>query len=157
MGETACFRCGTITALQPSEVLAGICDPCLNTLLFSGGGELNKLLESCNVPAALVGRDMTVVAFNSRFEQAFRRFDRELGGMKVGDVVDCAAPTPERPCGQTHFCLQCGIKRLVDITRISGEAINRVAMSFRHKSGLDQTYVFSTDKRGSATLVSIGT
>ncbi len=156
MGETACVRCGNTVALRLGDVLAGICDDCMDSLLASGSVELNELLESCDQPAALVGRDMTIVAFNTRFEKVFQRLDRGLEGMKIGDAVDCAAPTSEQPCGQTHFCLQCGIKRLVDITRISGEGISRVPMSFRHRSGMDQTYVFSTDKRGTVTLVSIG-
>jgi hypothetical protein len=157
MGNTACFRCGSTTALRLGDVLPGLCDACLDTLLLTGGWELNDLLESSDMPVALVGNDMTVLAFNSRFEQVFRKFDGEIGGMKIGEIVDCAVATPSEACGLTHLCLHCGIKRLVDITRISGERLSRIPMSFRHKSGLEQTYVFTTDKRGLTTLVTIGT
>ena len=155
MSETACSRCGNMMDRQDADVLADVCDVCLKELISSGAGELARLLESHHLPAALIGVDMTVLSFNSRFEQLFRN-DHELRGMRVGAVVSCFHPTPEMPCGETNFCPHCGIRRLVEVTRISGQKISHITMSFRHQSGLDQTYVFTTAKRGDTILLSIG-
>jgi len=154
MDETKCARCGS-TMDQAQDVLPGVCDPCFEKLISSPSEELSGLLEHHHSPAALIDSDMTVVAVNGGFEQIFRG-DHELRGMKVGSVLDCIRPTAETPCGETYSCPHCGIRRLVDATRASGERIRRVAMSFRHKSGLDRTYVFTTHKRGDTVLLSIG-
>jgi hypothetical protein len=155
MGGRTCCRCGIIIAEQHRDVLGDVCDPCLKELISSGAGELAELLESHHLPAALIGADMTVLAFNSGFEQIFRG-DHELLGMRVGAVLDCFHPTPEMPCGETYLCPHCGIRRLIQATQVSGESISQIAMSFRHKSGLDQTYIFSAYRIGEAILLSVG-
>ena len=157
MGETVCCRCGSSMALQLGVVLADVCDECLRTLQSTESHVLNDLLEAVDRPAALVSRDMTVISFNRRFERLFQRFDRELGGLKIGEAMDCANATSDKPCGQSPFCPPCGVRRLVEIARIARERISQIPMSFRHKSGLEQTYVFTTEKRGDATLLTIGT
>jgi hypothetical protein len=155
MSEAACSRCGNAMAEQHADFLVGVCDPCLKTLVSTRSDELSDLLESHHQPAALIAPDMTVLAFNSRFEQLFQS-DHELGGMRVGEIVNCFHPTPEMPCGESHLCPHCEIRRLVELTRISGEKISKVPLSFRHKSGLDQTFVFTTHRQGETILLSIG-
>ena len=87
MGETTCFRCGITTARQDDDALDRVCDRCLVELISTRADELADLLESHKLPAALISRDLTVLAFNSRFEQLFQS-DHGIGGMRVGEVLD---------------------------------------------------------------------
>ena len=157
MAKTVCYRCGSALGAQGGLLLAEVCDSCLKVLLSSSHEELSALLESIQQPAALVRRDLAVVFSNSRLGRMFKKFDHDIVGLGIGTALDCAFATSDTRCGEGAYCLHCGIRRLVELSRITGEKISHIPMTFRHKSGLDQSYIFTTEKTGDAVLLTIGT
>lgn len=156
-GQRVCSRCGSALTEQHGLRLAGVCGACLEMLLSSQGKERADFIESIPSPAALVDRDLAILSINSQFSRVFGSLTRYSIGPRIGEAVDCANPTSDSRCGETLHCFQCGIRRLVDVSRITGESIGRIHVTFRHKSGVDQAYVFTTEKTPDAVLLVIGT
>jgi PAS domain-containing protein len=117
--------------------------------------KLQDFLESLGSPAVLVGRDFTILFCNSRLCKMFSKFSHDLVGLKIGEALDCAYATYDSHCGENALCLQCRIRRLVALARITGEGINEVPISFLHKFGLNQTYKITTERKGDVVLLMI--
>ena len=87
MGETICSYCGGAFVARRKLLPADVCDSCLETRLLSRPSDLSYHLESLTGPAALVGRDLTVLSYNDRLAKMFGKFNHELVGLRVGDAL----------------------------------------------------------------------
>jgi hypothetical protein len=134
-----------------------VCDSCIEQNLSSRSKELSLLLESLDNPAAFVGRDLAVILANSSFGELFGKANHELVGRSVGEAMDCTSPSPDNPCGETFHCLQCGIRRFVELARISGVRINQLPVTFGHKSGRCKTFKLTTESRGRSVFLMLTT
>ncbi len=110
-------------------------------------------MESLENPAAFVGRDLKVIVSNSRFAELFGKVNHDLSGRKVGEAIDCTSPSPDNPCGETFHCLQCGIRRFVELARISGVRVHELPVTFGHKSGKCKTFKLTTESRGDSVFL----
>ena len=114
-----------------------------------------RFLRSLNRPAALVARDLTVLFSNSRLRKMLKKFGHDVVGLRIGEVLDCKyAASPSR-CGETEGCLQCELRRLIELTRIAGERLTGIPISFQNKSGARKTFKITTEKAGDAVLLII--
>ena len=113
--------------------------------------------RSLNRPAALVARDLTVLFSNSRLRKMLKKFNHDVVGLRIGEVLDCKyAASPSR-CGETEGCLQCELRRLIELTRITGERLSEIPISFQHKSGASKIFKITTQKADDAVLLMIRT
>jgi len=156
MGWTACVRCGQ--HLDDKDLhLLGLCRLCLNTFLTTKNEDLSALLDTLGQAAALVARDHTVLLSNNRLSRMLEKFDHDIVGLRIGEALECKYATHERCCGESEVCLHCGLRRLVEIARISGEKIGQFPMTMRQRSGSSQTFTFASEKAGEAVLLMIET
>ncbi|MGO9411082.1 MAG: hypothetical protein ACLQCB_10065 [Spirochaetia bacterium] len=155
MGQTVCVRCGQILDGRSGFHLVMLCEPCLNALLSSNMEILEELLDSLEQPAALVARDHTVLLSNHRLSRMLEKFDHDIVGLRFGEALGCRYAANEHRCGENEVCLHCGLRRLVELARISGEKIGGFPMTIRHRSGDSQSFTFATEKAGEAVLLMI--
>jgi PAS domain-containing protein len=153
MGNTICSQCGSSKTDPPPLLWGDVCDSCLNDHLSSRSDQLSTLLEDLQDPAAFVGRDLSVILANSRFAELFGKASHELVGRTVGEAIDCTSPSPDNPCGETFHCLQCGIRRFVELARVAGVRINGLPVTFGHKSGRCRTFKLTTESRGGSVFL----
>jgi hypothetical protein len=132
-----------------------LCEKCLNALLSSGREDISDFLDALDKPAAL-GRDQTVLFSNIRMSRMLSKFDHDIAGLSIGEALECRFAASERRCGESAICMHCGLRRLVELARISGEKIAEFPMIIPHRSGESQTYTFTTEKAGEAVLLTIG-
>ena len=112
-----------------------------------------RFLRSLNRPAALVARDHTVLFSNIRLRKMLKKSNHDVVGLRIGEVLDCKyAASPSR-CGETEGCLRCGLRRLIELTRITGERLDKIPISFQHRSGASKTFKITTEKAGNAVLL----
>jgi len=152
---TTCKRCGMRVGAGHGLHLVGLCAACLDTLIQGGGDGLSKFLDSVDHPAALVARDHTVLHSNSSLGKLLEKFDHDIVGLRIGEALECLYAKHERRCGEGEVCLHCGLRRLVELARISGEKIAQFPMTLRHRSGETQSFTFATEKAGEAVLLMI--
>ncbi len=155
MTKTTCFRCGTRVDAAEGLHLVRLCSPCLDALLRDGGDRLSAFLDSVDRPAALVARDHTVLHSNSLLGRLLSKFGHDIVGLRIGEALECVYAGSERPCGEGEVCLHCGLRRLVELARISGEKIAQFPLVLRHRSGESQAFTFATEKAGEAVLLMI--
>jgi hypothetical protein len=150
MGKAICVRCkrpfGPKTGLQPAK----ICQNCLDALSYR---ELSPFLESLSLPAAFVRKDCTIIAFNTSLGRIMGRFAHDVAGVRIGDAIECAYCERHEVCGERAICRHCGIKRMLDLARISGEEFSGVQIAVRRKSGQEHKHRFTFAKAGEKILV----
>lgn len=144
-----CCMCGRTIVLENNLSSPNVCNACLTTLVPS-----LAYLESLDQPAAIVARDHTILFSNSHLRKLIE-FAHDDAGIRIGEALDCQYAEEHEPCGETEFCFQCELRRFVALARITGERIGEIPMSFRQKSGKNQTLRFSTEKAGDAVLLMI--
>ncbi len=150
MGTVVCASCGSAYAEVRRFLFAGICDTCLESHLSSGTRELSDLLERLESPAALVGRDLVVLHANTRLKKLADELDAV--GLRVGEALNCASVTPDTRCGETFLCLQCGIRRFLDLARITGERVSNVPVAIGSRSGDAQRFTLTAEGTGDTVL-----
>ena len=120
-----------------------------------GNEKLKGTLGSLARPAALVASDHTVLFSNNRLRKMLKKSNLDVVGLRIGEVLDCKnAASPSR-CGETALCPHCGLKRLIELTRITGERLNEIPISVQHRSGASKTFKITTEKAGEAVLLII--
>jgi hypothetical protein len=157
MEETACQRCGARVDARDGLHLARLCEPCLKTLLVSGSDGLAAFLSFVDRPAALVGRDHTVLHSNGLLGRMLEKFDHDIVGRRIGEALECRYAAEGLGCGKNEVCLHCGLRRVIELARITGEKIARFPTTIRHRSGDNKAFTFATEKAGEAVLMMIGT
>jgi hypothetical protein len=85
-----------------------------------------------------------------------KKFNHDVVGRRIGEVLDCKyAASPSR-CGETTVvCLQCGLRKLIELAWITGERVSEIPISFQHRSGASKTFKITTGKAGGAVLLII--
>jgi hypothetical protein len=147
-----CNNCESAVAARAALLQSGDCEACQNLLSFARDGEDSDFLESQTGPAALVDRNLTILSSNIQLQKMVGRFQ----GLRIGEALDCAYANSQSRCGEAEPCLSCGIRRLVEIARISGETIHEIPTSIRCGSGKDRTFRFTTERTGEAVLLMFG-
>jgi hypothetical protein len=145
MGQAICVRCN---APMDADDVSGedrVCRSCTSTL--------SSVLETLDLPAAYVNRDLTVMTSNLRFKKLFGKFTHDTGGLRLGEAMMCRSSAKYGRCGETSLCLHCGIKRLVDLARITGEKFADIPLVLRDNSGTEQLLRFSFTKAEDSILV----
>ena len=135
--------------------LLKVCESCLQALLDSATEDISDFLDSLDQPAAIVARDHTVLHSNNHMSKMLERFDHDIVGLRIGEALECRYSASDRRCGENEVCLHCGLRRLVELARISGERITEFPLTIRHRSGESQTFKFATEKVGEAVLLVI--
>lgn len=152
MGQTNCFGCGqSLEQTDRFQLLAQLCKPCLNSLVFASGISLSVYLESRPHPAALLAHDHTVLLANSLFRAM--RLDQEVVGIRAGEVIGCLYASTLGRCGETEVCILCSLRRAVDQTWRTGEGLRGIPMNYPHRAAGRKTVEITTEKIGDAVLV----
>jgi hypothetical protein len=81
------------------------------------------------------------------------KYTEDLLGVTIGEALECAYEAEHNNCGKTHICLQCGVRRMVDLARITGHRLVDIPLSLRSKSGSDHKLLFTFAKAGDAILI----
>jgi len=111
-------------------------------------------LESLETPAALVDSDLKILSSNRQLGRIVETLSRDLSGTRIGEAMGCAHAL-DHPCGEADACDQCSLKRLVEVTRISGEKMRELPVIFLHKNGFSEIWVCTTERAGNAVILSI--
>jgi hypothetical protein len=145
MGQAVCMRCNA--PMDDDEVSLGerVCRVCTSIL--------SSVLENLHLPAAYVNRDLTVMTSNLLFKKLFGKFAHDTSDLGLGEAMQCQSTAKEGRCGETPLCLHCGIRRLVDLARITGEKFAGIPLVLRDKSGTEQLIRFSFTKAEDSILV----
>ena len=152
MGQVLCFGCGcSLDEGDHFRHLTEACAPCLNSLVFASGISLSVYLESRPHPAALLAHDHTVLFANSLFRGL--KLDRDVVGLRVGEVIDCMYSTALGRCGQTEVCILCSLRRAVEHTWRTSEGLRGVPMTYPSNAAMRKSVAITTEKLGDAVLV----
>lgn len=81
------------------------------------------------------------------------KFAHDITGLRIGDALECAYSEKHEGCGQTIVCHQCGIRRVIDLARITDEKFSDIPLIVRNKSGIEQKLLFSFAKAADAILI----
>ena len=153
MRETTCLRCKKTFGSENGLVPAKICQTCLNSLPLHSDEEISFFLESLDLPAAFISRDFGIRLSNSSLNKMVNRLTPDLLGARIGEALECAYETEHRNCGETQICLQCGVRRMVDLARITGYRLVDIPITLRSKSGNERRLLFTFAKAGEAILI----
>jgi len=129
------------------------CERCLKALSSATSDQLSTFLETIDSPSAILGRDLTFIISNTLLNKMLKMFAHDVIAMKIGDALECLYAVKHGPCGKDPVCLHCGIKRVVDLTSITGEKFSDIPLVLRHASGEERTLHFTFGKLASATLI----
>ena len=156
MGRTVCFHCRR-SLKQEDEIrlLTRACEQCFVTLLSSRDEKASVYLESLEMPAALLAKDHTVIVSNSQFQDMASQ--RDVAGLRLGDVLECMYSPLLGRCEETVACLLCSFRRSVEHTWLTGEGLRQVPLSLPHKEEARKTYAITTERVGDAVLLLVGT
>lgn len=145
MGKAICLRCNAPLEAGDGISNGNICRPCTSTLA--------GVLETLDRPAAYVTRDLTVMTSNSLFTRYFGRFHHDAMGLSIGEAMQCRSAEKRDHCGEAALCLHCGIRRLIDLARITGESFSDIPLLLRDTTGAEQLFRFSCTKAEESILV----
>ncbi len=140
-----CPLCGA--ALGADAGSGTFCPVCSRT-----AHQLSHFLETLDSPAALIARDHTILLANNLLRRMLQA-DRDSRGLRIGEAIGCKYAEPNDACGEAHACYHCALKRLIELSRITGERLSGLPLSVRQKSGADHSFRLSTEKTGEAILL----
>ena len=154
MNGESCGECGKPLGRHGDLTHAGLCRDCALSLLARQDSDVIRLLDSLPQPAALVGRDHTLLFANRLIRE---RFDLggDPAGVRIGEVIACRYAATHGRCGDTVACPHCTLQRLTALARICGEGLHTIPAAFRHASGAERTLVFTVEKAGDAVLLTL--
>jgi len=147
---TTCVLCGAIAREEGLHDALGFCQPCAKGL-----PSIEALLESMDVPAALVSRDLVVLSANRRLYGLTRDGGMNAIGIRIGLALGCAHAEVPGPCGQTEACLECWLRRSVDLARICDARVPWVRWDFLPHAGHRTPYAISAVKTREAVVLTL--
>jgi len=127
-------------------------------VLFQGGVELGKFLDSLKLPVVMINRTGAVVTGNDEARKLLKKGLPEIEGCKGGDVFECAYARLPEGCGQTTHCSGCTIRRAVMKTFETGRSLLKVPATLnRYVPGNPQKIkmLISTEKLADMVLLRI--
>jgi hypothetical protein len=145
MGKAVCLRCNAPMEGDDDLPAGRVCHLCMSTL--------SSVLETLAQPAAYVQRDLTVMTSNLLFKKLFGKFTHDPAGLRIGEAMKCRSSAKDGRCGEVSLCLHCGVRRLIDLTRITGEKFADIPLLMRDESGAEQLLHFSFTKAENSILV----
>jgi hypothetical protein len=153
MGKAICIRCNWPIGVDDGLAIANICQSCLDALPSSTNADISSFLESLEHPAAFISHGLSVRISNDLLGKMVNRLTDDLLGVRIGEALECAYESEHGNCGETHICLQCGVRRMVDLARITGERFHDIPLALRSKAGSEHKLLFTFAKAGDAILV----
>ena len=153
VGQTMCLHCRKTFGSANGLVLAKTCETCLDSLPLHTDDEVSFFLESLDLPAAFISRDLSIRLSNSSLNKMVNKVTPDLLGARIGDALECAYESEHQNCGENYICLQCGVRRMVDLARITGYRLVDIPITLRSKSGDERRLLFTFAKAGEAILI----
>jgi PAS domain-containing protein len=160
-GTRSCLWCGV--QLAPAEG-AGLprapatCDSCASVLVAGQRQPLAEFIESVTQPVLVLSADAVVEMANSRARVFLGKTAKDIEGRRGGEVIECVNSRLPQGCGRTTNCTGCVLRRSVEHTHATGEALSGVLafQDVRTASGIKKTcFEISTERAGSLVLVRI--
>jgi len=148
--STTCVLCGTTAEHGVCHDRLGFCQPCAMAL-----PSFEALLESLDSPAALLSRDLVVLSVNRRLCGITRDGCSKAIGMKIGLALGCVHAARVGECGQTEACVECWLRRSVDLARISGAQIPGIPWDLFPHGGPRRPYAISAVKTREAVVLTL--
>ncbi len=141
---------------HPEEMIShGICESCLENMLFQMGVEFEHYLDSLGVPVIVVSDNAEIVTAN---RQACAQLGKSVHDMKdkLGGVVfECAYARLPEGCGKTVHCSACTVRRMVTDTFNTGNGHYKVPAILNHETEGEISLVISTEKAGNTVLLRV--
>jgi hypothetical protein len=81
------------------------------------------------------------------------RYTDDLLGVTIGDALECTYAAEHDNCGKNQICLQCGVRRMADLARITGYRLVDIPITLRRKSVSEHKLLFTFAKAGEAILI----
>jgi hypothetical protein len=81
------------------------------------------------------------------------RLTPDLLGVRIGEALECAYEAQHGNYGENQICLQCGVRRMVHLARITGSRFSDIPLVLRRRSGKEQQLPFTFAKVGEAILI----
>ncbi len=148
--SNTCPLCGATSRSDGSVDSRTFCGPCTHL-----ASTFSRFLEAVESPAALIARNHTIVLSNAPLRRMLEGADRGSAHVRIGDAVGCAHALTRGPCGETCACPHCGLKRIMELSRITGETLAGIELTFRQISGADCSFTLSAEKAGEAVLLRV--
>jgi len=148
MGEKTCSQCGRSMTVRDLDDI-GTCTTCLAPACIAHPA----YLETVDRPAVLVSKDHAILRSNRVFREAFGRVSGVDGTTRIGEALDCGHLAGSQRCGETAYCLQCGLRRVIGLVYISGERLRRIPVHHVRKPGHRETLEITAAKTGEFVLL----
>jgi hypothetical protein len=145
-----CPLCGATKIARGSRGSNDVCEACSRALT-----RLSGYIESLDSPVALIAADHSILYLNGPFRSSCDRHDRQIVGLKIGEVLDCKNVTSQGSCGETPFCLHCDLRRSIELSRITGERLQGILATIQRSSGGSTTCMISAEKACEAILLTL--
>jgi hypothetical protein len=110
-------------------------------------------LGSITLPAAFVNNDLSIRISNDLLREMIDTLTVDLLRVKIGKALECAYVSEHTRCGEEQVCLQCGVRRMVDLARITGNRFVDVPLCLQSKSRIERKLLFTFAKAGDAVLI----
>jgi hypothetical protein len=153
--KAVCAWCQAVLTDGSGPVTHGICSSCAEEQVRRGGVDLAWFLESLPLPVAVVDAAGTVLSANSALRGRLPHPESAQAGVPCGDFFGCRHSSLPRGCGNTMYCPECSLRRLIVRTHQTGQASERVPVVLHGRSGGDIELVVSAQKSGDAVLLRI--
>ncbi len=138
---------------KDDALLIRLCRNCIDVLLSSHDENLSDYLEAMGSPAVLVSRDLTVLVATRAFSRVFARLDQNLMGMRIGNILGCSYASKLELCGETAVCWQCMVKRIVEITYITGDRLPLMTLDLWQGTRVRTRFAVRAEKVGTGVLL----
>ncbi|MDC7231931.1 MAG: PAS domain-containing protein [Spirochaetales bacterium] len=114
-----------------SRVSHGICNTCSSKLFSRRPTDIRKFLNRLDVPVIIVDQSARAQFANTSAEEILGKKCDEIKGQLGGDVFECIHARKPGGCGRTEHCKACIIRKSVEHTYATGEALFDVPATLR--------------------------
>lgn len=150
---------GPADTSKPDDAIThGICDGCIDNIIFQEGVELGEYLDAQSAPIVMVDSEGVLKAANKAAVAMLGKTAAEIERHRIGLVFECEYARLPEGCGGTVHCGGCAIRRTVNQTVATGRSFSRVPATLkRHtpEEPQDIRFLISTEKAGDAVLLKI--
>ena len=140
------------------EITHGICEPCSDYFFSDRPHTIDKFLNQLKAPVLMVNPKGEVVLANKTALQLLDKDLESVGGLKGGDVMECAYAKLPEGCGNTEHCAACTIRNNVMATFKTGKCLRRVPAflnRYNRNSVHKIRFLISTERLGVVVLLRI--
>jgi len=143
-----------VSGSDGDAITHGICDDCLNNILFQEGTSMQAFLDSLNAPIMLVRGNGTVQMPNRAAADLLRMPHGSVAGRQPGEIFECQHARFPPGCGKTIHCSGCAIRMAIKKTIETGRSVVHLPATVR-QDDCDVRLLISTEKVGPMILLRI--